>query len=63
MVATQAVCVECRRPIKLGPRVRKGSWFACPHCGVGLEIINLDPPMVTFVANRPLRKTIPGASQ
>jgi hypothetical protein len=53
MAVMKAICLVCKRSFSMRSYARKGSWLACPHCGVGLEVINRDPLMLTWVANRP----------
>jgi ribosomal protein L37AE/L43A len=61
----RTACPSCRRSIYLGSRGVKGAWLACPHCGAGLCVACLDPPMLTLapgglsvnrVANWPLEE-------
>jgi ribosomal protein L37AE/L43A len=43
----KTACPNCRRSMSLGSRFVKGTWLACPHCGAGLCVACLDPPMLT----------------
>lgn len=56
MAVKTTICLVCKRSIKLGPWVKKGGWFACPHCGAGLKLVSLDPPMLTWASARSLAK-------
>jgi ribosomal protein L37AE/L43A len=43
----KTACPNCRRSNFLSRRVAKGTWLTCPHCGAGLCVAFLDPPMLT----------------
>lgn len=51
MTSTRVTCLGCSRPFGLGIRVKKGRWLACPHCGAGLEVICVNPPMLTWASD------------
>jgi DNA-directed RNA polymerase subunit RPC12/RpoP len=53
MAVIKAVCPGCKRSFSMSSHAKKGSWLACTHCGVGLEVVHRDPLMLTWVANRP----------
>ena len=36
-------CPDCEGEITLDPHVVLGQRLTCPHCGVDLEVIHLDP--------------------
>jgi len=63
MIKTE--CPNCKHSVSLGRSVVKGAWLACSHCGAGLNVACLEPPMLTRaprgpslsrVANWPLQK-------
>lgn len=43
-IRLRAACPACKRETELGLEAEPGSLFACPHCGIDLEVIALDPP-------------------
>ena len=43
---TTVSCPECVVEITLEDNVEQGEIIVCPDCGVDLEIISLEPPVV-----------------
>ena len=41
-----AICPECEADISLPDGTVEGEIIQCPDCGVELEVISLDPPML-----------------
>lgn len=50
-------CLDCERKIEIGPTHKVGEKIKCRHCGVRLEIINLEPPELDWVYEGPLLNT------
>jgi lysine biosynthesis protein LysW len=42
-IMSSTFCPDCEGEITLDPRVVLGHRLICPHCGVDLEVIHLDP--------------------
>jgi lysine biosynthesis protein LysW len=42
-------CLDCEREIDLEARLIVGQRITCPHCGVELEVINLEPLELDWV--------------
>lgn len=36
-------CPDCDERISFNPHARMGQKLSCPHCGVDLEVISVDP--------------------
>lgn len=53
MAVIKAVCPGCKRSFSMSSHAKKGSWLACTHCGVGLEVVNPHPLMLTWIRERP----------
>ena len=47
-------CLDCEREIKIDAQATLGQRIACRHCGVTLEIINVDPPELDWVYDGPI---------
>jgi len=43
-----AICPDCDKDINLGPRPTMGHKLVCPYCEAYLELVNLDPPELTW---------------
>ncbi|MEJ5241473.1 MAG: lysine biosynthesis protein LysW [Anaerolineales bacterium] len=43
---SQATCPECAAEIALQASTEIGEILVCPDCGIDLEVISLEPPMV-----------------
>jgi alpha-aminoadipate carrier protein LysW len=41
-----AICPECEADITLSDDTLEGEIIQCPDCGIELEVISLDPPML-----------------
>ncbi len=41
-----AICPECEADIPIPDGTIEGEIIQCPDCGVELEVISLDPPML-----------------
>ena len=50
-------CLDCERKIELGSTHKIGEKIKCTHCGVKLEIINLDPLELDWVYEGPILDT------
>jgi hypothetical protein len=59
----RSTCLGCRRSVDLGPKVKKGGWLACPHCGAGLQVVSLQPPMLVWASDRPRTRRTPNWSR
>jgi lysine biosynthesis protein LysW len=42
-------CLDCDEKIVLYPHPRLGQKLVCPHCGVDLEVISVDPLELDWV--------------
>ena len=47
-------CLDCDHEIDLGPNPKVEQRVTCPHCGVTLEIINIDPLELDWVYDGPV---------
>ena len=47
-------CLDCDREIDLGSNPKVEQRVTCPHCGVKLEIINIDPLELDWVYDGPV---------
>lgn len=47
-------CLDCERELDLGPGPKIKERLRCPHCGVMLEVINLDPVELDWVYDGPV---------
>ena len=45
-MSTQAECPECAADVELPDDVMEGEIVQCGECGVELEVISVDPPML-----------------
>jgi alpha-aminoadipate carrier protein LysW len=45
-VTTMALCTECEAEIPLGSSTEVGEIIQCPDCGLDLEVISLEPPVL-----------------
>jgi alpha-aminoadipate carrier protein LysW len=45
-MSKQAECPECAGEVDLPDDVMEGEIVQCPDCGVELEVISADPPIV-----------------
>ena len=43
-----AVCPDCGEKIDLGPQLKVGLKVTCPECWAYLEIVNLDPLILSW---------------
>jgi alpha-aminoadipate carrier protein LysW len=41
-----ALCTECEAEIPLGASTEVGEIIQCPDCGLDLEVISLEPPVL-----------------
>jgi len=41
-----AICPECEADISIPDGTVEGEIIQCPDCGVELEVLSLDPPML-----------------
>ena len=39
-------CPECTTDVAIPGDVLEGELLICDHCGVGLEVLSLDPPEI-----------------
>ncbi len=45
-VMTMALCTECEAEIPLAETTEVGEIIQCPDCGLDLEVISLEPPVL-----------------
>jgi alpha-aminoadipate carrier protein LysW len=41
-----AECPECAGEVSLPDDIMEGEIVSCPDCGVELEVVNVDPPLL-----------------
>lgn len=43
-----AKCIACTKNVDLGDTPRKGMMVKCPNCGMKLEVIRINPPLLDW---------------
>ena len=51
-------CLGCEREIDLGPSPEVEQRITCPHCGVMLEVIKIDPLELDWIYDGPVMDPI-----